>query len=256
MTSEVVTPSQLDIVRVIQRTWETAKFDFGAKFGVAALLVGLPSAAGDFLQTRSLSEGVWGQFSLPVVLIALLTVLTSTVVQVALLRSAARQMAGETSPLGENLAFGLRLFLPALGFSILAGLAVACGLVLLIVPGVMLACAWCVGLPALVLEGTRVMGAFSRSAELTRGERWRIFGLFAAMLGIIIVAAIVIGVTVGIPAAVLSLFGGAAALGAVLNGLLTAVITVFAATASAVLYDELRNRPPRSAVQEIVDILR
>lgn len=256
MTSEAVAPSPLDIVRVIRRTYDLAKVDFGAKFAIAALLVGLPSAFGDFLQARSLGDDWRAQFSPTVLFVVLLTVLTTTIMQVALLRSAARQMAGEASPLGENLAFGLRLFLPALGFSILAGLAIACGLVALIVPGVMLACAWCVGLPALVLEGTGVMGAFSRSAELTRGSRWRIFGLFAAILGIIIVAAIVLGLTVGLVGAVLSLFGGAAALGAVLNGLFTAVITVFAATASAVLYDELRNRPPRSAVQEIVDILR
>jgi hypothetical protein len=37
--------------------------------------------------------------------------------------------------------------------------------------------AWIVAAPALVVERTGVFGAFTRSAQLTRGRRWPIFGV-------------------------------------------------------------------------------
>ena len=46
-----------------------------------------------------------------------------------------------------------------------------------LVPGLMMAVAWIVAAPALVVERTGVFGAFSRSAQLTRGRRWVLFAL-------------------------------------------------------------------------------
>jgi hypothetical protein len=73
-----------------------------------------------------------------------------------------------------------RLFVPAFLISLLFGLAVLTGLLLLIVPGVMLWLAFAVAIPAYVDERTGIFGAFARSGDLTRGARWRIFLLFAA----------------------------------------------------------------------------
>mgnify|MGYP000579528846 CR=1 FL=1 len=39
------------------------------------------------------------------------------------------------------------------------GLAIVFGLVFLIVPGIMMACAWCVAVPALVADRSGVFGA-------------------------------------------------------------------------------------------------
>lgn len=57
----------------------------------------------------------------------------------------------------------------------------------------MMACAWCVAVPSLVADRTGVFGAFSRSAELTRGNRWRIFALFV----VVWIIAMVIGAVIG-----------------------------------------------------------
>ena len=53
---------------------------------------------------------------------------------------------------------------------ILAGLGIAVGLVLLIVPGLILLTWWCLIVPVIVLEGKHVGDSFSRSRELVRGH--------------------------------------------------------------------------------------
>src|SRR5581483_4165346 len=52
---------------------------------------------------------------------------------------------------------------------VLAGLGIAVGLILLIVPGLILLTWWCLIVPVIVLEGKRVGESFSRSRELVRG---------------------------------------------------------------------------------------
>ena len=54
--------------------------------------------------------------------------------------------------------------------------------ILLLVPGLMVAVAWSVAAPALAVERLGPLAALSRSADLTRGNRWRIFGLMAIAL--------------------------------------------------------------------------
>jgi hypothetical protein len=56
-------------------------------------------------------------------------------------------------------------------------LGVVGGTILLIVPGLMLATAWSVSMPALAAEGLSPRRAFGRSLELTRGHRWMVFAL-------------------------------------------------------------------------------
>jgi hypothetical protein len=56
-------------------------------------------------------------------------------------------------------------------------IAVGAGLILLIVPGVLLYIMWSVASPALVAERTGVFGALARSSALTKGARWKVFGV-------------------------------------------------------------------------------
>ena len=64
-------------------------------------------------------------------------------------------------------------------FQLMFLLAVLVGAVMLVVPGLVAATVWGVGLPALVNEGLNNRDAFGRSAALTRTYRWPIFGLVA-----------------------------------------------------------------------------
>lgn len=61
------------------------------------------------------------------------------------------------------------------GLSLLIGLAAGAGMVLLVVPGVLLFLMWALAVPAKVLENLSVTDAMSRSSDLTRGDRGRVF---------------------------------------------------------------------------------
>ncbi len=81
---------------------------------------------------------------------------------------------------------------PAIGsliiWSILSGIAIGIGFVLLIVPGLILMTIWAVGAPAIVAEGVGPIEAFGRSYELVRGQAWTVFGVLVCVFLIMIVA--------------------------------------------------------------------
>ena len=81
-----------------------------------------------------------------------------------------------------------------------AGIGIALGLILLIVPGLVLLTWWCLIVPVIVLEGKSVGEAFTRSRELVRGQGWTVFG-------IVIVTAILTGIASGIIRAIFSFLG-------------------------------------------------
>jgi len=104
---------------------------------------------------------------------------------------------GEATSVADCVAIGAGKLLPVLGFSILWGLAIGLGSMLLVVPGLILLTMWSAGLPALVAGDTGVFGAFGRSRALTRGSRWRIFAVLLIMLIVIYVVMFVVLGAVG-----------------------------------------------------------
>jgi hypothetical protein len=76
---------------------------------------------------------------------------------------------------------------------ILAGIGIALGLLLLIVPGLVLMTWWVVIIPAIVIENKSSGEAFSRSRELVRGYGWNVFGVIVLTILLLIVVGIVIG---------------------------------------------------------------
>jgi hypothetical protein len=70
---------------------------------------------------------------------------------------------------------------PLVVAGILAGIAIAIGLVLLIVPGLYLLTIWAVLAPVIVIERRDVMEAFGRSRELVRGNGWQVFGVIVVL---------------------------------------------------------------------------
>jgi hypothetical protein len=84
--------------------------------------------------------------------------------------------------------------LPALiAAGILAGLGIALGLVLLIVPGLFLLTIWSLIVPTIILEGKSAGESFGRSRELVKGNGWSVFGVIAITIGAVIVASIIVG---------------------------------------------------------------
>lgn len=76
---------------------------------------------------------------------------------------------------------------------ILAGIAIAIGLVLLIAPGLYLLTIWALIIPVIVLEGRSAGESFGRSRELVRGNGWNVFGVIVITFVALIIASIIVG---------------------------------------------------------------
>jgi hypothetical protein len=150
---------------------------------------------------------------------------------------------GQRASLGDCLSVALRRALPVIAVSVLMGLAVMVGLVLLIVPGVMLAVMWAVIVPVVVAEDVGVFGAFGRTAALTKGARWKIFGILLLVILIVIGISLVLGIISGIVLGMsfqnpTIMWQPVAIAFALISGLFTTAVTSCNQTA---LFVELRN---------------
>jgi hypothetical protein len=117
---------------------------------------------------------------------------------------------------------------------IVAGVGIAIGFVLLIVPGLILLTIWAVAAPVVVLERPDGLGALGRSRDLVRGNGWKVFA-------VILLLVILVGLVSVAIEAIASSAGEAVGLVArVIVGILTQPISSLAA---AVLYFELRGAP-------------
>jgi hypothetical protein len=118
-----------------------------------------------------------------------------------------------------------------IGAGLLAGLAIAVGLLLFIVPGLYLMTIWSVIIPVIVLERAAVMDSFGRSRELVSGNGWNAFFVILLSFLILLGAAIVIGILT---------FWLSGALGAFLRNVISNTITApFVALAWTVMYYRL-----------------
>ena len=251
MTVAAIETGKLDIGRVIQGTFGVIGRNFVTFSAMGLLFYGLPLMAFSIVQQ---SLGVTTPtFNLQTILWSitggLVMIVTSAILQGALIHATVQDMNGAKPALGESLATGLRAFLPLLGVSILFGLSAGLGFMLLIVPGIMIVCAWAVAVPALIADRTGVSGAFGRSATLTRGNRWRIFGLALITYVVAIVMSLVLLQLSGInafaqpdAASIQAAQAGALSPVALILNLVTNVLTsVISSTGIAVLYVELRR---------------
>jgi Membrane domain of glycerophosphoryl diester phosphodiesterase len=122
--------------------------------------------------------------------------------------------------------------------SILMGVGVGLGLLLLIVPGILLAIRWAVAAPVVVLEGLGARAAMRRSQELVQGHRKDVFRVLANIwvrTGVAWIACslLIVGLASGTSHPLL-----AAWLGAVLA---SALVTPYAAHALNVVYYRLTD---------------
>jgi len=75
---------------------------------------------------------------------------------------------------------------------ILAGLGIAVGFVLLIVPGLYLLTIWSLIVPSIVIEGKSAGESFGRSRELVRGYGWNVFGVIIITIAAVIVGSLIV----------------------------------------------------------------
>jgi hypothetical protein len=155
---------------VFNRAWEILAPNF-ALFFCVTFVVSLPNLIFLLRDPRSPNLG-WNVF-----FAVLAGMILNAIGQAVILFGAFQQLRGQPAYMGEALQRGLARFFPILGFGILYTLGITLGAMLLIVPGLMLFVRWSLGVPACVVEGLGPSASMKRSAELTKGHRWQIFGI-------------------------------------------------------------------------------
>ena len=229
---------QLDMGKVIQDLFELLRRNFVTFLILTAILVGIPALLSGYLQMTYMKAGVI--FAWQPIVGNLAVAIGGLILQGTVIYGAVTDLNGKPASLGACLSIGLGSFLPLLGIGILSYLAFIVGFILLIVPDFMLMAAWLVAVPVYVTERPGVIASFGRSAELTRGNRWRIF----ALLILYVVALIIVEALTGV-------FGNASRIasgagipmiqGLLLTPLIAVASGLLTSTGVAVLYVELRR---------------
>ena len=169
-----------------------------------------------------------------VIAVALYSLCEAMVVYVAV-----QAMRGRRVVLGETLAACLPRVVPVLLLSILSTILIGLASLLLLIPGLMVLTMTFVAEPACVAERRGPIASISRSAELTRGYRWQVFGLILLIMILQGIVGAVIGYALrgvgGLPAQIV-------------NAVWNAFTMAFGSVACAVVYHDLR------VVKEGVDI--
>jgi hypothetical protein len=188
MSIQQTTSGTFDIGRVIQRTFGVIGRNFVPFVLLTLLFKTVPTVAIGYWRLTeqkavlNVNNPFGAAFSSQNILIGVVSlivgIMTVFVLQAALLRGTLADLNGKRASLGDMLSTGFRFFFPLLGLGIVMGIAVAFGFLLFIVPAIMMGVAWCAAAPAVVAEKVGVFESFTRSANLTRGHRWAIFGLF------------------------------------------------------------------------------
>jgi hypothetical protein len=80
------------------------------------------------------------------------------------------------------------------GASILAGILITLGFILLIIPGLFLVTIWCLIVPVIVLEQAGALASFGRSFQLVRANFWNVFGTLFLVFVLLFAVDLVLGI--------------------------------------------------------------
>ncbi|MFM8979535.1 MAG: hypothetical protein ACKOSS_03625 [Planctomycetia bacterium] len=167
------------------------------------------------------------------------------VVTAAMAYAVFQALRGQKADVATSLQKGMGFILPVIGVSVCYGLGVALGLILLVVPGIIVACMWYVSVPAAVVESLGVGAALSRSAGLTSGNRMAIFVMnliVFLLLGLVMFALAGVFFSMGV------------VVGVALSILVGTFVALFGATLTTVCYHELRVGKEGATTEEMAKI--
>ncbi len=185
--------------------------------------------------------GFFGYLGLSLVAGALFNGITTA----TLVYGSVQDLRGQRASIGECFSRAMAVVVPivlaALAYSILMSL----GMALLIIPGVIILVTYWLYAPAIVVERLGVGGAFTRSADLTRGKRWPIFGLML-IYGVILYA-------VSFAAVFLGAVGGFVSL-TIITFAINTVVGASISVGSAVTYFLLRSEKEGVDIDQIAQV--
>lgn len=144
-------------------------------------------------------------------------------------------LAGEGYDTRGIFARSLRQLPAAIVVAILTTIGVVAGLVVLVVPGIVVATLWMLAVPVIAAENTGPIAALSRSVQLSAGARWRMLLLLMIAGAGWLLASIVTAVLTSAVQQVAGEIGGL-----LVNALIDSLTGVLAPMGLAALYHEVR----------------
>lgn len=146
----------------------------------------------------------------------------------------------------EELKLSAPLIVPVIIASLLAGLAILGGLIMLVIPGIIFALWFTFTTYAVIVDNKKTVEALKFSKSLVKGRWWGVFWRLLAPGVVFTVAIFIFQWLVGLPIRIMG--GGGLAL-TLLSGLVQTVVQVFTAPlsiiAASIVYIELkRNQMP------------
>jgi len=213
-------------------------------FAALALVMSLPTLLSDFgvgakqpsavqggavptMPIQHLPPGYLAGFGIAM----LFWVLLFALCQPAIVYGAFLTMRSGGFGLGAALARALRRFFPVLGTAIVLGLLTGLATILLVIPGVIVYLMCYVAVAVCVVEGLGPIGSIGRSAELTKGFRWKLFGLSICLVLLNVVSFALRAIFLSI---------GGPTVGAILSAVVSIVIIAYGLIVHAVAYHDLR----------------
>lgn len=253
---------RMSIGRVFSRAFETIGAHPALMFGISFLFGALPGLLLN-LGVAGLRPVPGTPFSAVNVLfsfiVGVLAIAFSILAQGALVRVTVAHSDGEAVAFGDAAVAGLRKIVPLFVLVFLMAIAIGFAAILLIVPGMILYVMWSVAAPVLVAENTGIFRALGRSAELTKGARWSIFGLQVILLLVLYAIIAVAGIVAifalgGIQNLAAAQASGTALVPTLLSAAFNTVSITVAAAIQTALYVELRDWKDGPATAALGDI--
>lgn len=161
-----------------------------------------------------------------------------------------QSIRGQEASIGPALQQVLRRLVPLVLVSLVFGILVWLGMILLIVPGILIGLALCVSVPVCLIEDQGVFASLARSSALTKGYRGSIFLVGLLYLAVAIVATIAIGII----SYVLTLAVQSAIAAQILNFILSAALTALLGPIIAVIYYYLRMLKDGVDINQIASV--
>jgi hypothetical protein len=175
------------------------------------------------------------------VLLMVLSMFSSAII----LQGAFQDMRNRPVNVLESLKVAVRRLLPLIALALLESVLLVLGLIALIVPGIILYTMWLVAVAACVVERTGPWRSLRRSQELTKGHRWKVFGLFLVLLVLSLINPLLqlaLNATVGATAAAIG------------NAIWTAIGSAFSSVVMAVTYYDLRVAKEGIDIDQIASV--
>jgi Membrane domain of glycerophosphoryl diester phosphodiesterase len=197
----------LSVGEILDASFKVVRQSFGT-LAVCVLVVALPlnivrtlieastrdNAFNLDVATNNVSSGTQAAGGL---LIAILSILLTSIAAAACFRAVSSVYLGETPTVGGSLSFAANKVLSVVWLSILFGFGLIIPLLFFLLPGIWLAVAWSVAFPVLLSEGLGGGKALGRSFRLVKGRWWSTFGTLIVMYLIVLVISLIVGGLLG-----------------------------------------------------------